>query len=162
MIPELLVIHHTASSRDKTTVADVDNWHKLRWANFRSSLGFWVGYHCLITADGKITQTRRPNELGAHCIPNEGKVGICLAGNFEFEKPTPEQLESLGKVILWFKNNYNFTDEEIKAHCELSSTLCPGKYLKDWLNKYRKISFLKRQIEKIKKLIEALLKGRQI
>ena len=161
MIPKEIIIHHTASNRDRTTLEDVNRWHKVRF-NFISSLGYYVAYHYLILSNGEVKQTRRDNELGAHCIPNEGKVGICLAGNFEFEKPTPEQLESLGKVILWFKNNYNFTDEEIKAHCELSSTLCPGKYLKDWLNKYRKISFLKRQIEKIKKLIEVLLKGLQI
>jgi len=157
MIPKQIIIHHSASSRDKTTIKDINDWHFLRWPDFISSLGFNVGYHYVITGEGKTNQTRRDNELGAHCIPNEGKIGICLTGNFEIEKPTPEQLISLENLISVIKKNYQLNDECIFAHREKSRTICPGKNLFEWIVAYRKISFLKRQIyallEKIKEIL---------
>ena len=156
MIPKEIIIHHSASSRDKTTIKDIDSWHKLRWPNFQGSLGYWVGYHFVITGDGKITQTRRANEIGAHCIPNEGKVGICLTGNFEVETPNPEQMTTLQALIDRFKKEYNLTDKNLYYHKEKSTTACPGKNLIIWVENYRKLSFLEEQIRWIKKLIETL------
>ena len=161
MIPTQITIHYTASSRDRTTIEDINAWHKLRWPDFKSSLNFWSGYHFIITGNGKITQTRRENEIGAHSIPNEGKIGIALTGNFMIELPSPIQLTSLQSLLEDIKKRYNWDDEQIKAHKELNPTECPGKYLMEWLEKYRKISFLKKQIEAIKRLIEFFLKGRK-
>ena len=144
---KFLVIHHTVSSRDKTTVEDVNSWHKARWPNFRSSLGFWVGYHFLVLGDGRIIQTRKDNEMGAHCITNDGKVGICLTGNFEIEKPSEQQIASLKGILERLKKDYNITDSNIKGHCELSRTLCPGRHLMDWLKGYRRRSILIRIIQ---------------
>ena len=159
MIPTTIIVHHTASSRDKTTLQDVDNWHKARDFTL-SSLGFYVGYHFLITADGVVNQTRKVNEIGCHCIPNEGKVGICLTGNFDLEYPSPKQLVSLEITLNKIKKDYLLNDTNIFGHQEKSNTACPGKNLMSWIKAYRQISFLQRQIEAIKKLIESLIKGR--
>lgn len=75
--------------------------------------------------------------------------------------PNVDQLKSLQWLLDKLKKEYNFDDSQIKTHCQVSTTLCPGKNLIDWLDKYRKVSFLQKQIEKIKKIIELLLKGRQ-
>ena len=40
---EYIVIHHSVSNRDNTTVQDIDSWHKERWINFKSSLGEGFG-----------------------------------------------------------------------------------------------------------------------
>lgn len=158
MIPKIIILHHTVSLRDKTTIQNVNNWHSVRFP--KSSLGWNIGYHYLITGDGKIIQTRRDNEIGMHTIPNDGKIGICLTGNFEIEQPSPVQLTSLQQLLEDLKIKYGFNDEQIKAHSELNQTLCPGIYLREWLDKYRQLGFLKKKIERIKELIRRLFKNR--
>jgi len=125
MIPKQIVIHHTVSSRDNTTLLDIDNWHKSRWPDFCGSLGYYVGYHWVIGKDW-IVQTRRENELGAHSIPNDGKIGICLVGNFETEQPTEYQLDEVKKLVILLKIKYNLSDKDVYFHRDLSRTLCPG------------------------------------
>ena len=155
MIPKEIIIHHTASNRDNTTLKDIENWHKARWFGFVSSLGYHIGYHFVIFSNGEIVQTRRENEVGAHAVPNEGRIGIALTGNFEEEKPTDEQLKSLNGLIERLKKDYKI---EVKGHREVSKTLCPGKELHRWLLLNRKISLLK----KIVQLLMAKLSGKTI
>ena len=132
MIIKQIVIHHTASSRDKTTLQDVNNWHKARDFTL-SSLGYYVGYHYLILGTGEVIQTRRDTEMGCHTIPNTGKLGICLTGNFMIETPSDAQLKSLSDLVDKIKTEYNITD--VRGHRELSNTECPGDNLFIWVLK---------------------------
>jgi len=154
MIPKEIIIHHTASSRDKTTLADINAWHKTRWPYFKSSLGYYIGYHFVILGKGEIIQARKENEIGAHCIPNEGKLGIALCGDFETEMPNPSQLTSLEKLLEKLKKEWILKDENIFGHCEKSQTLCPGKEVIKWLNLYRQVSLLKKMIAKLLELLK--------
>jgi len=154
MQPKQITLHHTASNKG-TTLGEVNDWHRARGFT-QSSIGYYVGYHCLILGDGLTIHTRRFNEIGCHCIPNEGKIGICLTGNFDLELPNPIQLVALQKLLEEIKQGYNLTDENIFAHCEKSNTNCPGLNLKIWLNKYRQVSILKKIIWSI----QEFLKGR--
>ena len=155
MLVKEIIIHHSASSKNKTTVDDINNWHKVRWPDFKSSLGYWIGYHFVITGDGKLTQTRRSNELGAHCIPNEGKVGICLTGNFDIEEPNKEQLNSLTALLEQLKKEYNLEDKNIFGHCEKSQTACPGKNLVKWIYLNRQVSILQKLINLLKSFLKS-------
>lgn len=152
-----MILHHSASKRDFTTFQDIENWHKSRF-NFQSSLGFWSGYHFIIMNDGTTHKTRRENEMGAHCIPNDGKIGICLVGNFEEEMPTPKQLEQLGVLLEYLKREFRLTNKDIYSHNEKSQTLCPGYHLTVWLDKYKQVDILKEMIEKLKRLFKGLIK----
>lgn len=125
MIPKEIVIHHSASNIN-TPIFEINHWHKLR--NFtKSSLGFYIGYHYVILGTGEIVQTRRDNEIGCHTIPNDGKIGICLTGNFMFENPTNEQIISLSTLIGKLKKDYNIP--YVKGHRDFSNTDCPGDNL---------------------------------
>ena len=146
MIPKEIVIHHTASSRDNTTVKNIDDWHKLRWADFRGSLGYWIGYHYVILSNGQLIQTRRDNELGCHTIPNDGKIGVCCVGNFSLEKPTDAQLDTLGVLCNKLKKDYNIN--EVKGHRDFSRTECPGDNLYLYVLQ-DKVSWLKKIIQKL-------------
>jgi len=159
-IPKYLIIHHTASDRDKTTLADVDAWHKLRWPDFRSDLlGYYVGYHYLIEANGQITQTREDYEEGAHTIGyNQKSIGICLTGNFDLEEPSLLQLNALQPLLDRLKVQYNISSDKILGHCQVSATRCPGRRLLRWLNIYKQLSLLQRVLE----LLKQLFKGRGI
>lgn len=140
MKPEYLIIHHTASSRDKTTLENINAWHKAR-AFPLSKLGHYVGYHYLIFADGKIVQTRNDDEIGAHAKEggmNFKSIGICLTGNFEEEEPTIAQLDALHKIVTDKTKQHSIPVERIIAHREIPfATACCGKNLINWLNKYR-------------------------
>ena len=156
-----IIIHHTVSDRDSTTLEEINRWHRARWPGFKSSVGYYVGYHYVILADGSRIQTRRDDEMGAHAIPNDGRIGICLAGNFEVETPTRRQLDALTSILIQLKIKYpQITDYTIFGHQEVGKTLCPGKNLQKWIKEYRQISLLQKLINELKSKIEAFLKGR--
>lgn len=148
MIPKYIIIHHTASSRDKTTVKDVNAWHKVR--NFTlSNLGYYVGYHYLILGTGEVVQTRQNNEVGCHCVAqnmNFQSIGICLTGNFDIDGPSDQQLKSLTDLLEKKLKDFNIPKEKVLGHKEVSSTECPGTNLFKWLLLYRQVSLLQRLI----------------
>lgn len=124
--PRIAILHHGGGDWN---FERVNNHHKKKWG-FISSLGFGIGYQKFIEFDGTVFTGRRDNEEGAHTIGmNNSSVGICLQGNMEERKPTQAQLISLTKEL----GKY----EVVKMHCDFSKTLCPGKYLKEWLLKGR-------------------------
>lgn len=149
-----IIIHHSASD-PMTTVAQINEWHKARDFTL-SSLGFYVGYHYVITFDGVITQTRKDYEVGCHCVPNDDKIGICLTGNFERAVPTPKQLEALTFLLNKLKCEYFISDNNVLGHNHFKATECPGTNLSYWLSLYKKVGFLKAQIELIRQKIIAM------
>lgn len=146
MIPSTIVIHHTVSKRDTTTFEQVNAWHKARF-DFKSSLGFYVAYHYLITGDGKVTQARQDNELGAHVLnQNSGKIGICLTGNFQVEEPSQAQIKSLEALVDRLKMTYGISN--VVAHRDLLKTECCGENLYTWVLQ-QKVNWLKKLIAKL-------------
>jgi len=123
-----LIIHHTASSRDKTTLRAINSWHKKRWPNFKSSLGYYIGYHYVIGKDW-IKQTRKWGEEGAHCYGHNKGIGISLTGNFETEEPNEYQWTELKKLVVGLMAEFHLKEGDVYLHKELSATLCPGKNL---------------------------------
>jgi len=146
----IAILHHTVSSRDRTKVQDIDDWHKTRWPKLKSSLGYYAGYHFVITGDGTLTQTRKLSEQGVHCPPNKGRIGIVLTGNFENEEPTKEQLTSLQALLEKLKKQ-GIT--KVLGHKDLKATLCPGRNLYKWLKKYKKMRILSERITILQRLI---------
>ena len=125
-----ILIHHTVSDQYKTTVKDVNNWHKARGFTL-SKRGFYVGYHFLFTAKGFI-QTRDENEVGCHCLGgwNYNSIGMCFTGNFEVDQKLTSQQESnfVDQVIKVMEGN-NIPLENILLHRDCWATACPGKYI---------------------------------
>lgn len=149
-----IIIHHTGglgtNSRASTqhlTVKDIDAAHKLRWPDFKSKLGYYVGYTFVIERDGKITQTRLIGEETAHTIGhNTRSVGIVLCGNFNsgVDTPTIEQKMRLKSLIrsLWSPHSteeikiawnviLDLSAERIYPHRKFSQTDCCGSSLSD-------------------------------
>jgi len=99
--PENIIVHHSGSPRDTTTFKGVNAYHRRRW-NFRSALGFYIGYHLFIEADGSVHKGRLFDEAGAHTKDsgmNFKSIGVCLAGNFNNELPTHPQAEATRAII---------------------------------------------------------------
>jgi len=125
-----LIIHHTAVSRDKNNnqFDAVNNYHKGLW-NFKSKLGYYIGYHYFIEPQGELKQAREERERGAHTVGQNKEIGVCLTGNFDIEKPTEKQIQSLKNLVKELKTRY---DLEIYFHRDFANyKSCPGRNFSD-------------------------------
>lgn len=151
----IIVIHHSATDKDKTTLKSIDNSHKKRWGAI-SSLGYYVGYHFVIDGNGEITQTRGFKERGIHTVGMNKSIGICVIGNFEEQEPNTEQLLSLWFLLDEIKKISN--NVVVKQHKDFSATLCPGKNLSEKVGMWIKFNEAKSLFRRIKDKIEKWLK----
>ena len=136
--PEYLIVHHTGGI-DSDPLADtshhtfemVNAWHKHLW-NFRSTLGYYIGYHYFIDKEGKVTQGRADNEEGAHCIgKNRSSIGICLAGNFDATDPTEKQVKSITGLLKKLSKVHGIEQNKIVPHRTFANKTCYGNRLPD-------------------------------
>ena len=93
----------------------------------RMHLGFgWdgIGYHAVITRDGRIERGRPEYWVGAHVYGhNEESLGVCLIGRNDF---TPAQMDALMLILHEWKERY--PEAEIRGHCDFDNTekTCPN------------------------------------
>ncbi|MBQ8698503.1 MAG: N-acetylmuramoyl-L-alanine amidase [Schwartzia sp.] len=126
---ERIVIHHTeiADMELGGTAALIHEMHKQNgWAG--------IGYHYFIRPDGMIEQGRQPPMVGAHAWQNnQDTVGVCVAGNFDRDRPTREQMDAVKELTAWLCRRYGLDSGKrgvIVGHRDLNEdTTCPGKYL---------------------------------
>lgn len=110
--PKYLVIHHEAPPKivNGERFNIVDQYHRsLGWAK--------IGYHYFIEKTGAVKQGRLDNESGAHTKShNEDSLGICLAGNFDLEMPTSNQLTALKNLCKAKMAQYSIPLEKVVPH----------------------------------------------
>ena len=99
-----------------------------------------VGYHFLIGPDGTVWEGRSLRYQGAHAGEgrNEGKLGICLLGDFEEARPTRAALDSLERLVRHLSAELDIPLRSVRGHGELKATLCPGRHLQRWVEAWRK------------------------
>lgn len=100
-------------------------------------MGYWVGYHYLIEADGTVRQARAENEIGAHDAgENSNSLGICLAGDFSKRYPSELQSASAALLVKQIRTRWPIPVTRIEPHRWDDTTECPGTLLADnWLTK---------------------------
>ncbi len=104
-----IAVHHSGGlGNDKfvstahLTLADINNAHKWRWPDFKSEMGYWVGYNVMIFPDGKWIQTRLlGEETAAQLGHNQDTFSICLIGNFTkfVDDVTEKQTNTLKEML---------------------------------------------------------------
>jgi len=128
-----LYLHHSASGTD-TTLEDIIKWHKARgWRT--------VGYHYVITWDGKIHEGRPEATIGAQVKgDNANSIGICLVGNSEKLPMSFEQHEAVSVLLEHLVDRFDLKRSDVYGHLEHpgAATLCPGKHNMEFLNRWRK------------------------
>ena len=178
-----IVIHHFGgqygnpyASTKHLTLKQIDDAHKARWSDFKSELGYYVGYNAIIFPDGKVVQTRKLGEETAATRGfNNTTFNICLAGNFTLkngvpvDKPTFEQTTALKHLVFGILQNrttltikegatWNIPLANVVPHRTLSSTSCYGDSLSnDWARNIVKEGYIE-MISTIRKLILAIQK----
>lgn len=101
-----IIIHCTGGySSEKTTVQTIHDMHiKKGWSG--------IGYHYLITVDGKIWEGRPDDTIGAHAAPqNNNSIGICYVGGLSEKKKhtdtrTPEQKKAMDELVRYLVYKY--------------------------------------------------------
>lgn len=117
---QYLVIHHSAVAGTVGPEA-IAKWHveQLNWPG--------IGYHFVITPDGTISQTNKLETIAFHAKQvNPVSIGICFAGNFTDDVPTPEQIASGARLCAYLLQEFSLTGEAVHGHGDFVNTQCPG------------------------------------
>jgi N-acetylmuramoyl-L-alanine amidase len=127
-----IIIHHSGTEEGSAL-----QFHR---SHLKKGWDKGVGYHFVIDndqgekQDGQIETTPRwiKQEDGAHCKAgdmNTRGIGICLVGNFDSDRVSRKQMESLVYLVNKLRRNYNIPLNRIIAHGKVSGahTHCPGK-----------------------------------
>jgi len=130
-VPKELIVHNSGDNTPAPQLCKIDNWHRDRGFSF-SLCGYYVGYHYLISRDGKVAQTRNDFEEGAHCKGhNFSSLGICLEGDFDTEDTTEAQRTALGRLLVEKTRKYWIPSKKIVPHRTFGKTNCYGERLSD-------------------------------
>jgi hypothetical protein len=126
-----IVIHHSASSSGNAAIFDKMHRETNGWDE--------LGYHFVIgngtnSRDGQIEVGPRwpKQKWGAHAKTEDNRynlhgIGICLVGNFDVDRPTPEQQRSLAKLVAYLMKTYKVPANQVIGHGDTKPTHCPGK-----------------------------------
>lgn len=125
-----IVIHHSATPSGSAAV--FDKMHRAKgWDE--------LGYHFVIgngtdSGNGQIEVGPRwpKQKWGAHAKTpdnrfNDYGIGICLVGNFDIERPTSQQLQSLAKLTAYLMRAYHISASNVLGHRDTKPTDCPGR-----------------------------------
>lgn len=153
----------------------INDAHRLRWPDFQSQMGYFIGYNGIIFPDGTLIQTRLIGEETAAVKGwNTGTVSFCLAGNFNTEYPTFEQEMKLKALIQAFLDKeparlglklapeteimvgpYDFLPHRAKQQTDCYGRLLTDTWARDMALKYlgEKLSLLMRLADLWKQLL---------
>lgn len=127
-----IVIHHSGS--DAGTVVGMDRYHREE-----RHMENGLAYHFVIgngqgMADGAVAVGPRWTKQldGGHLASetqNKVSLGICLVGNFDTDRPSAKQLDSLGTLIQALLKRCALTTAAVKTHQQINvvHTRCPGE-----------------------------------
>jgi N-acetylmuramoyl-L-alanine amidase len=89
-----------------------------------------IGYHFIVDGVGRVWEGRSLAYEGAHVSgQNEGNVGVMLLGNFEEQRPSARQLDTLGRLVNLLRGRFMIKRYRVYGHRDLGASACPGRYL---------------------------------
>ena len=146
--PKYIIVHCSAISTkvSNNQFVSINNNHKQR--DFpMSSLGYYIGYHYLLTNDREY-QCRLDTDEGAHCNQsrdglsiNFQSIGICWSGDGDNEMPSENYRQLLQKRIWAIQDKYNIPNWNVYYHHffainkTCAGTMLNNQYLADLLKR---------------------------
>lgn len=96
-------------------------------------------YHFYIDVTGHIGEGRAVAFAGDTNTgyDTDGFIQVVVEGEFETEKPAPEQLAALDRLTVWLAAEYTVAPDRITGHNDHAPSDCPGKNLKPYLEELR-------------------------
>lgn len=136
--PQYIVLHHTASPMSQT-FETINAYHKKKFG-FKSSLGYYAGYHYVIDINGHVYQARAHTDPGAHTKEdnmNYKSIGVCLTGWFDDghnAMPNEKQRVALKKLLTHLMEQEDIPWGNIRFHRDYAPKSCPGMHItKNWI-----------------------------
>jgi hypothetical protein len=133
---KFVTIHHTGTPSNKGVTLERKLQNLQAWSQREDKLASgrskpaWpdIPYHFYIAIDGRIGEAREVRFAGDTNTEYDptGHLLIVVEGNFENERPTPEQLDSLRRMTLWAAKEYGVPPERVAGHGDYARTDCPG------------------------------------
>src|SRR6266699_1284661 len=126
-----IVIHHSASPN--ASVKGMDYYHRVE-----RHMENGLAYHFVIgnghsMKDGEIAIGRRWTAQldGGHLASealNRKAIGICMVGNFDADRPTRRQMESLHSLVEFLLARCHLGADAVRTHQQINPiyTRCPG------------------------------------
>lgn len=126
--PKRLTVHHAGTQGGTTGSAQFRGWQ-----NWHMDGQGWgdIAYHVLIGIDGMVYEGRdRAYEGDTGTVyDTTGHFLVVVEGNFDFDRPTVAQVESLTRVLAWASEEYAISPSTISGHRDHAATSCPGTHL---------------------------------
>lgn len=119
-----IIVHCSATPRGRDVrPADIRMWHKAQgWKD--------IGYHFVVTLDGKVHPGRPLQMQGAHCKGyNATSIGLCYIGGCDScmrpaDTRTPQQRRALARLVDSLLTAYPHAT--VHAHYEYAPKACPS------------------------------------
>lgn len=124
-----IIVHHSGSIGQRAE--DYARYHVL-------SKG-WPGiaYTFVIEKEGTIIQGNFLETISNNTSgQNTSSISICLSGDFTQEEPTPKQLKSLKKLIVYLRKTLP-QHLQVAGHRDYGTTSCPGTNLYKHLKQFQ-------------------------
>lgn len=125
-----LTVHHAGSQGGTTGPAQIrgwQDWHMIGrgWPD--------LAYHLVIGVDGTVYEGRDPAYRGdtGTSYDTAGHFLVVVEGNFDIDRPTQAQIDSLTAVLAWAAEHYGVPATNIGGHGDYAATACPGRHLED-------------------------------
>lgn len=118
------IIIHCTATKEGTNIPPsmIKSWHIARGFND-------IGYHFVVTLDGKIHIGRIIEDIGAHCRGhNRHSIGICYVGGLDVDgKPKDTRTEAQKNSIIDLLKSLkiDYPKATIHGHNEFANKACP-------------------------------------
>lgn len=143
--PKYIIVHCSDVSYKISTdqLKSINVYHRDVRGFPVSSLGYYVGYHRLITG-GKNTQCRLDSDEGAHCNQvkdglsmNFQSLGVCIGFDGDEEMPSPFDTKVLQDQIWRWQDQYKISNDRVYFHRDFATNkTCPGSLItREWLDR---------------------------
>lgn len=151
--PKYIIVHHSAAAAPMPQFDSINKWHKDRDFPL-STLGYFVGYHRVIEADGTVRIARLDTERDCDSFGhNYDSLSVCLAGNLDLNEPTVAQVNALGALLSHWCTLWGLEAEEVFPHRRFNPTSCYGAKVSD---NWARLVYLKHEILRLQQKFDAL------
>lgn len=123
-----VTVHHAGTQSGTTGINQIKGWQ-----NFHLDGRGWgdIAYHLIIGIDGTVYEGRDRDFEGdtGTTYDTTGHFLVVVEGNFNFDHPTPAQIDSLVAVLAGAALEYGVSPSTITGHRDHAATTCPGTHL---------------------------------
>jgi hypothetical protein len=137
--PKWITLHHagvlwTGAKKPEQFVRDLQQWGKRRPELEKPPMDtYWpdLAYHFLVAPDGRIFEGRpvefEPESNTKYSLA--GNLGVEMMGDFNRQRPSPEQLESVVRLTAWLMQEHGIAIDNVRTHRDAApgQTECPGR-----------------------------------